>query len=61
MVVFSHRCLLLAAYFVATAAKMGDIAFTDASWKEYVGKEHDPAWVKGTDEISAQGSASLPG
>ena len=57
--VASHlRCLLLlAACLIAVAAKMEDIAFTDKSWKEYVGKEHDPAWEKGSDKISAQGCA----
>lgn len=34
---------------------MDDITFVDASWKEYVSKDHDPAWTKGADMLSDAG------
>ena len=36
-------------------ASKEDITFTENSWKEYVSKDHDPAWVTGNDEITAAG------
>jgi hypothetical protein len=32
-----------------------DITFTDKSWKDYISKDHDPAWKNGTDELALQG------
>lgn len=36
-------------------ASREDITFTDKSWKEYIAKDHDPAWTNGTDELTSQG------
>ena len=40
---------------IAAAAEKKDIAFVDASWKEYVSKDHDPAWTKGKDTLAEAG------
>ena len=40
---------------VVAAAEKKDIAFVDASWKEYVSKDHDPAWTQGKDALSDAG------
>ena len=40
---------------MAAAASKDDIVFVETSWKEYVSKDHDPAWEKGTDSLSKAG------
>ena len=40
---------------VAAAADVKDITFVDASWKQYVRKDHDPAWTKGKDALADAG------
>lgn len=40
---------------VAAAANLKDITFVDASWKEYISKDHDPAWTKGRDALADAG------
>ncbi len=40
---------------VVAAAEKKDITFVDASWKDYVSKDHDPAWTKGEDALSDAG------
>lgn len=40
---------------VVAAAEKEDIVFVDASWKEYVSKDHDPAWTKGVDALADAG------
>ena len=40
---------------ISAAATKKDIVFVEASWKEYVSKDHDPAWKKGTDMLSEAG------
>ena len=40
---------------VAAAANVKEITFVDASWKEYVSKDHDPAWTKGKDALADAG------
>ena len=39
----------------AAAASKEDIVLVEASWKEYVSKDHDPAWRKGDDMLSKAG------
>ena len=46
--------LHLSLHMVAAAEKK-DITFVDVSWKEYVSKDHDPAWTKGNDALSDAG------
>ncbi|CAL8471357.1 g10899 [Coccomyxa elongata] len=41
-------------------ASREDIIFTDKSWKEYIAKDHDPAWTNGTDELTSQGFDMIP-
>ncbi len=40
---------------VVAAAEKQDIAFVDAPWKEYISKDHDPAWAKGKDALADAG------
>ena len=41
--------------YAVAAAEKEDIVFVDASWKEYVSKDHDPAWTKGVDALADAG------
>lgn len=47
--------LLLLSAHLAAATYKDDIVFVDSSWKEYVSKDHDPAWTKGKDKLSEAG------
>ena len=60
-----HCCLLLICLLAASThaapkpASREDITFTENSWKEFISKDHDPAWTNGTDELTAAGCGML--
>ena len=47
--------LLQLSFDVMATAEKKDITFVDVSWKEYISKDHDPAWTKGKDALAEAG------